>query len=306
MLCTTSRSFIKNNDIKLESSEGFESPTNKSTNSKLIYKGSSFKPKGVVIKGNNELFTDNYLVSSKFSSTTKVNTFTYPPLRKTESQFLESEMAASTDISSDAESNESFGKVASPISTNNTFKKFLQIQNDKQNNFTSSNNQDSSIDSTKKKTRRGGKKARLRREREKGKVILFEDVQQKSEGSTPKQKIKYKTEMCKNWVETGKCSYSVRCMFAHGYHQLSSSQAKEPAKISYKKTLCEKFHKESYCSYGSRCVYIHDERSLDVLPHSYYGKGLISLPDVWNNPLISSRRLPIFSEIMRKTDENRS
>ena len=30
-------------------------------------------------------------------------------------------------------------------------------------------------------------------------------------------KTKFKTEMCKNWIETGFCRYHDRCQFAHGF-----------------------------------------------------------------------------------------
>lgn len=34
------------------------------------------------------------------------------------------------------------------------------------------------------------------------------------------EEAKYKTEMCKNWIETGKCNYSDKCKFAHGKTEL--------------------------------------------------------------------------------------
>ena len=31
----------------------------------------------------------------------------------------------------------------------------------------------------------------------------------------------YKTEMCKNWIETAKCRYEDKCRFAHGQEELT-------------------------------------------------------------------------------------
>lgn len=31
---------------------------------------------------------------------------------------------------------------------------------------------------------------------------------------------KFKTEMCKNWMEYGKCNYGRKCQFAHGKNEL--------------------------------------------------------------------------------------
>lgn len=35
---------------------------------------------------------------------------------------------------------------------------------------------------------------------------------------------RYKTKLCRNYLETGKCPYEARCMFAHGGHELRSTQ----------------------------------------------------------------------------------
>lgn len=35
---------------------------------------------------------------------------------------------------------------------------------------------------------------------------------------------RYKTKMCRNYLTTGDCPYEVRCMFAHGDHELRSCE----------------------------------------------------------------------------------
>lgn len=35
---------------------------------------------------------------------------------------------------------------------------------------------------------------------------------------------RYKTKLCRNYLETGKCPYDARCMFAHGGYELRSTQ----------------------------------------------------------------------------------
>lgn len=74
-----------------------------------------------------------------------------------------------------------------------------------------STDSESTLDAqNKKKTRRGGKKARLRREKEKARDTDSPSPSVESEQSAELAKPKYKTELCKNWIEKGKCSYSVR------------------------------------------------------------------------------------------------
>lgn len=156
----------------------------------------------------------------------------------------------------------------------------------------------------KKKTRRGGKKARLRREKEKQRASANEMLSSPApaEEEPCKKKIKYKTELCKNWIETGKCSYSVRCMFAHGYHELATPKVESTPVPAVQRQPCGKFHNELYCSYGTRCVYIHDERSLGELPNSYFAKNLLNLEARMADPCVKSRRLKVFEDLTRDFD----
>lgn len=35
---------------------------------------------------------------------------------------------------------------------------------------------------------------------------------------------RYRTKMCRNYLTTGECPYEVRCMFAHGEHELRTTE----------------------------------------------------------------------------------
>ena len=69
-------------------------------------------------------------------------------------------------------------------------------------------------------------------------------------------KVKYKTEICKNWQVTGRCEYEAQCSFAHGLHELKQ---KRDIHKNYKTKQCKRFHKERFCPYGTRCQFLHDE-----------------------------------------------
>lgn len=48
-----------------------------------------------------------------------------------------------------------------------------------------------------------------------------------AQGSNPERHVlaeRYKTKMCRNYVQTGECPYEVRCMFAHGDHELRTCE----------------------------------------------------------------------------------
>ena len=94
---------------------------------------------------------------------------------------------------------------------------------------------------------------------------------------------KYKTELCKYYVETGVCKFDGDCTFAHGSEDLRNA--------NHKSVLCRLFHMTNNCPYGKtvmsmthflnlfcflsgqNCAFIHDEyrrSSIIVKPgHSY-------------------------------------
>ena len=79
--------------------------------------------------------------------------------------------------------------------------------------------------------------------------------------------IKYKTELCKTWVEQNYCPYMEKCRFAHGKEDL---QDKIIYGKNYKQKECKSFNCKSYCPYGPRCLFKHDERKLSEINRPYY------------------------------------
>ena len=69
-------------------------------------------------------------------------------------------------------------------------------------------------------------------------------------------KMKFKTEMCKNFELKGWCKFGDTCSFAHGKHEL---QEKVHLHEKYKTRPCQQFHQNGFCSYGIRCQYLHKE-----------------------------------------------
>lgn len=109
-----------------------------------------------------------------------------------------------------------------------------------------------------------------------------------------KEVTKFKTEMCKNWLEKGKWSYSVRCKFAHGPHELVKQEEPKKEETEYKSKLCNAFHK-NYCPYGVRCLFIHDNRTTKELQDCYYQKSI--LINFEARQKINWRRLPLFQNL---------
>jgi len=65
--------------------------------------------------------------------------------------------------------------------------------------------------------------------------------------------LKHKTELCKNFSETGTCPYARKCRFAHGSHELVNL----PCPNSFRKKKCNNFLQNGFCKYGVRCQFSH-------------------------------------------------
>lgn len=70
-----------------------------------------------------------------------------------------------------------------------------------------------------------------------------------------KSALLYKTEMCRAWVDTGKCCYFNKCLFAHGENDLRSIP-------NIKTKPCLFIENMGFCMYGDTCRFIHDEKKI--------------------------------------------
>lgn len=112
---------------------------------------------------------------------------------------------------------------------------------------------------------------------------------------------KYKTEMCKNWEEKGRCNYGKKCKFAHGKKELIDKAFVN--KERYKSKFCNSFHTMHYCLYGNRCLFIHNQSKNheEIFKKNYYKMNLNSLDF---NDIISEtkpkKRCEFFSKMANK------
>ena len=68
-------------------------------------------------------------------------------------------------------------------------------------------------------------------------------------------RVKFKTELCKNYLKGNHCEFGDKCSFAHGHHELL--ERKDTHK-NYKTKMCKRWLKEKSCPYGDRCQFIHE------------------------------------------------
>uniref|UniRef100_A0A0N4Z3I5 C3H1-type domain-containing protein n=1 Tax=Parastrongyloides trichosuri TaxID=131310 RepID=A0A0N4Z3I5_PARTI len=82
--------------------------------------------------------------------------------------------------------------------------------------------------------------------------------QQQNNAAVPKNPKLYKTELCRSWMDSGRCNYGERCQYAHGEHE----KRPIPRHPKYKTEACQSYHKRGYCPYGPRCHFIHNEETM--------------------------------------------
>ena len=129
---------------------------------------------------------------------------------------------------------------------------------------------------------------------------------------------KYKTELCKTFQATGRCSYGVKCKFAHGSNELIIKNQCQ----NYKKKICKSFQKNGYCPYGIRCSFKHSEQKFEnsFIPYYYLqlfihkNYGILSDNEFRDTKLLNGR-LPVFENLEKekgkefikiKSDERKS
>lgn len=122
---------------------------------------------------------------------------------------------------------------------------------------------------------------------------------------------KYKTELCKNWIETAKCRYGDLCRFAHGQEELTRA-AINSYSSKFKTKNCRTFYHTKECVYGYRCMFRHEHRNFTQLHRHYYTPQLFKLETQFHSAVDKARyletfesrtvRLPIFADIHAEWD----
>lgn len=85
------------------------------------------------------------------------------------------------------------------------------------------------------------------------------EFKQKRNGKRGKntEKLRKKTEMCRNILKTGKCKFGDECSYAHEESQLVTKTQSLPT--NFKTKMCNQFHDPNimYCPFGDRCQFLH-------------------------------------------------
>ena len=125
----------------------------------------------------------------------------------------------------------------------------------------------------------------------------------------------YKTQLCKNWIETAKCRYQETCRYAHGQYELT-----EAAVASYgdefKSKNCRTFYGTKQCHYGVGCMFRHEHRSWKQLHRHYYMPHMFKYERSYASAASKSNfmktfvpepeRLPVFAQIHAQYDAERA
>ena len=89
-----------------------------------------------------------------------------------------------------------------------------------------------------------------------------EALKQKAAEIAAAEKIRYKTEFCRNALEKGYCQFGDFCHFAHNDDELRP-RSLDP---KYKTSKCRSYHgSNGICYYAKRCDYIHGESAEELM-----------------------------------------
>ncbi len=110
---------------------------------------------------------------------------------------------------------------------------------------------------------------------------------------------KFKTELCKSWVESGFCIYGNKCRFAHGKEEIMEKPINNQ---KYKQKACLTFFQYGFCNYGIRCHFKHDERKVNEIPLPHFTTKLLTTEFSEKSRGDNNHRLSIFREI---SEENK-
>lgn len=91
----------------------------------------------------------------------------------------------------------------------------------------------------------------------------------------------YKTEICRQWMDNGKCRYGRKCQYAHGNEELRMISRHQ----KYKSKPCKNWTTNGVCPYGKRCTFAHPGRN-EFVTGSLEGRSPILTPisDVPSSP----------------------
>ena len=137
------------------------------------------------------------------------------------------------------------------------------------------------------------------------------DPKEPFKGEAKDFKIKYKTELCKNYEANGFCPFGDKCAYAHGIENLRSKVTNTTA---YRSKKCSRFFEQGYCPYGSRCQFAHQLKS-NIINNPYdksmtYMKILEIISKLENaenvKKLVEKPRLPIFKEMYKNEEKKES
>ena len=87
---------------------------------------------------------------------------------------------------------------------------------------------------------------------------------------------RYKTALCKKYMQSQSCPYGDKCQFAHGEQELRTfnghqqnmmyaigmGSKNQNNMLNYKIVKCKNWEKDKSCKYGAHCTYAHGEEEL--------------------------------------------
>lgn len=105
---------------------------------------------------------------------------------------------------------------------------------------------------------------------------------------------RYRTELCRQFDETGCCQYGPRCHYAHGHHELRMSLHRHP---KFKTDKCTFFHGDiGFCAFGPRCSFVHEVETVEDI--------LAKMSLMVKTPMPENKNPPLLADLMKDSSES--
>ena len=117
---------------------------------------------------------------------------------------------------------------------------------------------------------------------------------------------RYKTALCKNYIQNHSCPYGDKCQFAHGEQELRSFNAQpqnmmyslgmnpknQNNMLNYKIVKCKNWEKDKSCKYGAHCTFAHGDEEIRNKADNLYQMQPMMFQPFMMNPMMTMTQFP--------------
>ena len=117
---------------------------------------------------------------------------------------------------------------------------------------------------------------------------------------------RYKTALCKKYLQAQSCPYGDKCQFAHGEQELRTfnghsqnmmyalgmNTKNQNNMLNYKIVKCKNWEKDKSCKYGAHCTFAHGDEEIRNKADNLYQMQPMMFQPFMMNPMMTMTQFP--------------